>query len=859
MIKLESKETNERKFNSEIIEYIFLIFGVVLIAFTSLYSYLLFHSMAEMFSVIISGGIFFVGWNSRKYMNKSFFLVLGVSSLFIGIFDLIHSLSYSEMQIFTNFDANLPTSLWIAARYLQSFSLLIASLLITKSVKPSYLLITYTMIFAILTILIFNNAFPICYIEGLGITPFKIISEYIIILIMLSSLLVIIKNRTEFDKKVFLLIICSTLIVIIAELAFTFYIGVTEFANLVGHLFRIIAFYLLYKSIIQIGIEKPFDLLLRKTKRSELELKNIIKHSGAGITMLDENGRYLLINEKAANDLGGNPEDFIGKTLFDIFPKETAEDYLSSNRDLIEYGKSRAYQRTFDLPIGKKTYWIVEQPLNDSEETNSSLLSVTTDITELKLAEDEIKKREYDLKERIKELTCLYNISKLTEQFDVPNKYIFERALFYILPAWQFPHITCVRILYKDEEFKTANFKETKWFLKSLIKEFGKIIGSIEVFYLEKLPEKDEGPFFKDERSLINAISEMIGSFIERKSSGERIRNLSRFPSENPNPVLRVNNKRVIYINRIGLEMFNIDEGSLIPDFLELSIQSALEKKVIQELELKVNSQIYSLVITPVENEDYVNIYGMDITERKQAEQRLSHLISTVSHELRTPITVLLMSIEFLTKNKESLTDELEERLINAISRNIQLLNQLAEDILLMSRIDEHRFELDLKKFNLLEVINEILYLMEPIANERLINFVVDVDNTLELLGDPKRIDQVFRIIIDNAIKYSPENSKVEIRATDNYQGKYNNNKVPGVLFEFKDYGRGIPKEEFSHIFERFFRASNVHGVSGSGLGLAIAKDIIEAHNGNIIVESELDKGTICYVFFPQTNELNKF
>ena len=854
------KETDIKSIlNPEILEFLGLILGVILIAFTSLYSFLLFHSVAEMFSVIISGGIFFVGWNSRKYMNNSFFLILGVSSLFIGIFDLIHSLSYSDMQIFTNYDANLSTSLWIATRFLQSCSIFIASFMITRSLKSNYVFIVYLCTFIILSILIFTNAFPVCYIEGIGLTPFKIISEYIITLILLTSLLNIIKNRIEFDKKVFLLIVISTLIAVIAELIFTFYIGITDFYDIVGHLFRIIAFYLLYKSIIQIGIEKPFNLLFRKIKRSELELKNIIKHSGAGITMLDENGMYLLVNEKAAKDLGGNPEDFIGKTLFNTFPKEIAEDYISSNKDVIQYGKSRAYQRTFNLPIGKKTYWIVEQPLKDLEEDYTVLLSVATDITERKLAEDEIKKSEYDLHERVKELTCLYSISKLTEQLDVPIRHILEKTLSYIPPAWQFPQITCARILYKDIELKTTNFKVTKWFLKAFIKEFGKIVGSIEVYYLEKMLDDDKDPFFKEERNLINVISEMLGSFIERKDSGERIRDLSRFPSENPNPVLRVNNRVVIYTNKIGQELFNIEEGSPIPEFLEFSTKFALENKEIQELELKANNQIYTLVITPVENEEYANIYGMNITERKQAEQRLSHLISTVSHELRTPITVLLMSIEFLTKNKESLTDELEERLINAISRNIQLLNQLAEDILLMSRIDEHRFELDLKKFKLLEVINEILYLMEPIANERLINFVVDVDNTLELLGDPKRIDQVFRIIIDNAIKYSPENSKVEIRATDNYQGKYNNNKVPGVLFEFKDYGRGIPKEEFSHIFERFFRASNVHGVSGSGLGLAIAKDIVEAHNGNIIVESELNKGTICYVFFPQTNELNKF
>lgn len=847
-----SKETT-RRVNPEIFELLGLLLAVVLIILTRSYNYLLFHSLAEIFSIIISGGIFFVGWNSRKYsLKSSFFLILGISSLFIAIIDLLHTLSYTGMQIFINFTSNLPTQLWIAARYLQSFSLLIASLLIKRSIKSSYSFVAYVVVFIILMYLIFTRLFPICYIEGIGLTPFKIVSEYVINFILFLSVLIIVKNRNEFDKMVLFLIIGSILTTMISELAFTFYVGVSDFSNLLGHVFKIIAFYLLYKSIIQIGIEEPFDLLFRKIKRSELELKNIIKHSGSGITMLDENGKYLLVNEKAASDLGGNPEDFIGKRLFDIFPKELAEEYISSNRDLIQYGKSRAYQRTFDLPIGKKTYWIIEQPLKDSEDGYASLLSVATDITERKLAEDEIKERDYNLRERVKELTCLYNISKLFEQTNVPIKRTFEKVLSYIPPAWQFPPITCARIFFKNLELKTANFIETKWFLKAIIKEFGKKVGSIEVHYLEKMPEDYEGSFFKEEKNLINAISEMIGSFIERKNSIERIHNLSRFPSENPNPVLRVNNNKVIYTNRIGEKLFNIEEGSKIPLFLEQSIIYVLENERIQEIELKADSRIYTLVITPVENEEYANIYGMDITERKQAEKRLSQLISTVSHELRTPITVLLMSIEFLTKNKETLTEELEEKLIDGISRNIQLLNQLAEDILLISRIDEHRFELEWKKFKPLEVINEILYLMELIGKEKQINFVVDVGNTIELYGDPKRIDQVFRIIIDNAIKYSPKNSIVEIRAIENYQGKYNVNQKSGTLFQFRDYGRGIPKEDLPKIFERFFRSSNVNEVSGTGLGLAIAKDIIEAHNGNITVESVLNEGTIVCVFLPQ-------
>jgi PAS domain S-box-containing protein len=715
----DNDQTTIRRLNPEILEIIIISLALIFVSLSRLYSYLLFHSIAELFSIIIAGGVFLVGWNSRKYMRSSFFLVLGISSLFIAVIDLIHTLAYSGMNIFSGYNANLPTSLWIAARYLQAFSCLCASLLIKKAIKPLLLLIIYLAVMVILVFLIFANLFPICFIVDSGLTPFKIISEYIINLILLICLLLIIKNRDEFDRRVFFLIVSSIITTILAELAFTFYIGVYDFSNLVGHIMKIISFYLLYRSIIQIGIEEPFNLLFRKIKRSEFELKNIIKHTGAGITMLDEDGEYLLLNEKAASELGGTPDDFIGKTLHEVLPKRLADEYLISNRELIQKGKTRSYQRTFDLSVGKKTYWIIEQPIKDIDEKYSTLLSVATDITELKLAE-------------------------------------------------------------------------------------------------------------------------------------EKIYNLSKFPSENPNPVLRVENEQVTYSNKIGERLFNIKEGSRVPKILDASIKQSLLHNEIQNLEVKLDNQTFTLVVTPVEKANYVNIYGMDITERKKAEERLSQLISTVSHELRTPITVLLMSIEYLNKHKNMLSKDLEESLMNGISRNIQLLNELAEDILLISRIDEKRLELHWKEYSPLKIVNEILYLMEPIGKEKKVDFKVDIDDNIHLRGDSKRIDQVFRIIIDNAIKYSKENSTVEIQAIENYRGKFNLNDNTGVLFQFKDYGRGIPKDDLPNIFERFFRSSNVDEIVGTGLGLAIAKDLIEAHKGKIFAESELEKGTTFYVFLPK-------
>ena len=842
----KNNQTSPRKVNPEILEISVFLIGLFSVYLTSLYSYLLFHSIAEIFSIIIAGGVFLVGWNSRKYMKNSFFLILGISSLFIGIIDLVHTLAYTGMNIFLGYNSNLPTSLWIAARYLQAGSFLIASVLIKRSIKPIYFFFAYFSILILILSIIFNNIFPICYIEGIGLTPFKVVSEYVINLILFICLLIIIRNRTEFDRKIYFLIISSIIATMIAELSFTFYISVYGISNLVGHIFKIIAFYLLYRSIIQIGIEEPFDLLFRKIKRSELELKNIIKHSGAGITVLDENGVYLLVNEKAARKLGGKPLDFIGKTLIDVFPKKSAEDYLNSNRELIRKGITRSYQRTFDLPSGEKTYWIVEQPLKDIDEKFTSLLSVATDITEKIKSEELLKEAEHRYRTTFEQSPDGIIILDLEA-----------------LRAVEFNDAVCNILGYSREEFEKLSINdydavedpsETRTHVEKVLKEgrddfetkFRTKNGEIKDIYVTAKTITLSGKQY---------FQSIFRDITERKKAVEEIRNLSKFPSENPNPVLRVNNEKVIYTNKAGKNIFNIGDRNLVPKVLEDSIKNALINKEIQEFDANLNGRTYTLVVTPVENVNYVNIYGMDITERKKAEKRLSQLISTVSHELRTPITVLLMSIEYLNKHKNSLEEDLEEKLMDGISRNIQLLNQLAEDILLISRIDEKRLELEWKEYSPLEIINEILFLMERIGKEKIIDFEVDVDENIHLRGDSKRIDQVFRIVIDNAIKYSKENSKVEIKAIKNYHGKYNINENPGVLFQFRDYGRGIPNEDLPHIFERFFRSSNVNEITGTGLGLAIAKDLIEAHKGNIFVESELEKGTTFHLFLPKIND----
>jgi len=251
--------------------WIIVLFGLYL---SSLYSYLLYHSLAELFSVVIAVGVFAIAWNSRRFLENNYLLYLGIAYLFVGTIDLAHTLAYKGMKIFPGFGANLPTQLWIAARYLEAVSLLLAPWFLRRRLNPAALFAAYFLIFTLLCLAIFYwRIFPICFVEGVGLTPFKKISEYIICGILAGALAFLWRQRAEFDPMVLRLIVWSIILTMASELAFTFYVDVYDLSNFIGHFLKILSFYLIYKAIIETGLVKPYNLLFRNLNLSEEALR----------------------------------------------------------------------------------------------------------------------------------------------------------------------------------------------------------------------------------------------------------------------------------------------------------------------------------------------------------------------------------------------------------------------------------------------------------------------------------------------------------------------------------------------------------------------------------------------------------
>jgi signal transduction histidine kinase len=237
-----------------------------------------------------------------------------------------------------------------------------------------------------------------------------------------------------------------------------------------------------------------------------------------------------------------------------------------------------------------------------------------------------------------------------------------------------------------------------------------------------------------------------------------------------------------------------------------------------------------------IELRDTVNDLALRLDKQEQLRKDLT---SDIAHELRTPITTLQSHLEALMDGLWKIDNEK----INSLYEEIIRISKIVNDLDKLSFYDNNTITLDKQQFNIKTILLKILNNFDKELNNKNITINIQGED-IKIIADKDKITQVFINLISNAIKYTNNNGKIDICIDLN-------NKMARVVI--KDNGIGISREDLPYIFERFYRAdkSRTRSTGGSGIGLSIVKNIIDTHNGEIIIDSELHKGTRVTVLLP--------
>ncbi len=248
--------------------------------------------------------------------------------------------------------------------------------------------------------------------------------------------------------------------------------------------------------------------------------------------------------------------------------------------------------------------------------------------------------------------------------------------------------------------------------------------------------------------------------------------------------------------------------------------------------------------ITQQDKAEYLLIL-QDLTHLRKLEKVRTEFVSNVSHELKSPIAAIVGFSETLMS--DSLSPEKQTKYLKIIEKNAQKMATIIQDLLILSRL-ENVHQMSKESFALKELFEEAIHICQEEAQKKEIQLMLTIDPpTLHMKGNESLLLQVFRNLIENAIRYSPLQTKVQMMAQKIYQT---------IHIQIQDQGYGIPAHEKERIFERFYRLDKSHSgdlSSGSGLGLSIVKHIVLLHQGTVSVESKPGIGSTFHLQFPSS------
>ncbi|MDQ0271125.1 ATP-binding protein [Cytobacillus purgationiresistens] len=293
------------------------------------------------------------------------------------------------------------------------------------------------------------------------------------------------------------------------------------------------------------------------------------------------------------------------------------------------------------------------------------------------------------------------------------------------------------------------------------------------------------------------------------------------------------------------------DNNKMVPPLVMELFLTAVETEEEQIGEINVQGRNWVMIISPLYNQKFIRgavAVIRDMTEERQLDKLRKDFIANVSHELRTPIAMMQGYSEAIVDDIAG-TEEEKQEMAKVIYDESLRMGRLVNELLDIARMEAGHIQLTREAIDVKPFIRKIIRKFQGLANNKNIRLSESLESKpLWASFDPDRIEQVLTNLIDNAIRHTPEDGKVIVSEKSDDRG---------LVIEVIDSGSGIPEEDLPFVFERFYKAdkARTRGRSGTGLGLAIAKNIVDAHKGQITVQSKLGQGTTFSIFIPRNND----
>lgn len=478
--------------------------------------YLLGHMLAELFSAVVAWTALAVATTSVQFTRNHFVVFIAVGIGWCAGLDLLHTLTFKGMNLLPMDSANPATQFWVGARFLQATTLLLAPLMLRRTLPVTILHLAFGSWVVLCAWLITEGRFPTAYIDGQGLTPFKVYAEYVIIAMMGVAALLYWRHRALMPVHLSRRLLAAALVMMAAEFAFTRYVSVYADANLVGHLLKIYAYWFVYDALVQHTLQAPFDMLARTASRYDAVPEPTV--------VVATDGTIQQANQAAARWVGQPSAALVGQSVRTLLQPAQDESEACPVCQRLQLART-SFLITLDLPR-QRTVECHAAPL-DGEGLHAAWVLVLRDVTERERLTRERESLVHDLNERVKELRGLHGVANLLKrpEPDLPGK--LEQLVALLPPCFVLPDEVRACIDSSWGHFgATLPRPAPRRHLQAPIERNGVLVGHIHTWYPDEL-NTPQATFLPEERDLVHSVAAQLNEMLQRLQAAERVQRLT--------------------------------------------------------------------------------------------------------------------------------------------------------------------------------------------------------------------------------------------------------------------------------------------------------------------------------------------